>query len=293
MSDHEKNIPKGVFFMIKKTSVASFSSLFALCALVSCGPTSSDNVASDVKIINPENFSTAPSVVKKHVVSISRMGETIVCTGLVISQNKIVFAHHCTQRFYDGFKDPFLYPGSYVIRGGRNATNDASADFYMLGNTDSTLKIHPSRDLVVMETNYPLPSQYAPVDFFGTSETLAKGASILLAGYGVTRKNTSNTKRVLNFGYMRRATNTTENYKIRLLDETIRGKYYEFDYSNGMLLETTSKKTVSCAGDAGGPAFGWSSRDRKWKAVGLISGGNCTDTTILTDIRDLKTFIGK
>jgi secreted trypsin-like serine protease len=217
----------------------------AILAFTACG--TGETTTSESKIING-TLAPDGGVIEQSTVALASSNGQVFCTGTLIHKNFVVSAAHCLANFR----------GTLYIGFGRSSSEFkyVKADSFAVnpGYTGSFNKSVPA-DISVIELSAPAPAGYNPVGIF--KGTVARGATLSLAGFGQTDSGGS-------------------------------GRLYYT--SVGVTSQTNNEITVyqggtgSCYGDSGGPAY--VSSGSTLQVVGATSRGQagCTGSSIYTNV---------
>ncbi|MBC7371461.1 MAG: trypsin-like serine protease [Bdellovibrionaceae bacterium] len=199
------------------------------------------------------------------------------CTGTLISSNLVVTAAHCLVARTINYDDVFLFLGTdapkdqnnpnLIKLGGRITHSDYQVG--SPGKTDTTIR---GNDVGLVKLASPAPSFSRPVKILEPNTQIAKGSTLLLAGWGiiddVAFKRSQNLRSI----------------EVPLAD---------YD-SNFFFWITDQAKAGACSGDSGGPAY-VSSGD-ELIVIGATRGpkdgkGDCHHFGEYSDLSKFKDFI--
>lgn len=215
----------------------------AMLALVACAPennSETENFLSDSANIVNGKLVDAKDLYARHTVAIFAENSS-PCTGVIIAPHFILSAAHCELKGAD------IYFGLVATK--------STAVFYKVKNVTP----HPSycptcdmggmapgdyKDYAIVEFKEDLPPGFKPVPF-ATLKQIQKGTTIHLAGYGLD-----------------------ENYKY---DGVMKKTQVPAVAVGDFEFMTDEKKSGSCHGDSGGPAY--IMVDSKLYLAGITSRG--------------------
>lgn len=281
-------------------------------ALSSCGQNTSTSSSKliDSSIINGTDVK-AGSPIATSVVGVYNIKTKYLCTGTLISSNTVLTAAHCLAEHATQVRIVFSTDIDEIV----NSREPDVKDEYSLPVTDAKasdkwnpedeVTEHNTGDIAVMKFKGAVPRGFAPANFLPAASTLKIGDMITVAGYGVDFVDSS--KKI-------------DPKKVRDLEEAIeygeiicnddaKGNHLEcfkVEYSGDGPLRTTEapikfiletefhlneKKSGTCSGDSGGPAF--VKKDGSLFLVGVTSRGSglCDDVGVYTNALYYKKWI--
>ena len=210
--------------------------------------------------VTPKNW-IAHTVVA--LVATNEDGQSL-CTASVVAKDLVVTAAHCVTSPKPGQQSEMDLIFSSDIH---------HADASMIRKVDrvevpsewnpSESQNQDTSDIALVHFSGDLPAGYAPSDLLPFEQTLVRGESVELAGYGITDASANTGAGVL------RKTDVT------VLNPSYSASEVELDQSHG---------GGACHGDSGGPAYVMKNGHPYLFGITSRGGGNCDKDVIYTRI---------
>lgn len=292
--------------------LAVFALLFATSFLTACHksiPASALSTAQSDTIVNGHDV-TQGSKYQKHVVAIYDYQDEAICTGTLIPGNIIVTAAHCMVNPAHKMKVIF----------GLDAYDLAHAreqDVVQLTQrTITSYKVHPDynetlnedketnwHDIAIVKFSGSLPQGYAPAKLLTTDADIRRGVMMTLVGYGVSKVDVEDVEysrskefqEGLEYGEILCDDNDENCIKINQSGDGL------LRYTQAPVLgvqesefRLDERKSGTCSGDSGGPAF-VTDKNGEFLLAGVTSRGNltCDDQGVYTSVAIFTPWIEK
>ena len=231
--------------------------------VVGCGSTQDDQ--SDVSIVGGTKVSANDAITASTVALVTSKGKSF-CTGSLIGPKLVVTASHCLVDYDDKLSVAFgtvAKSGSIKPENMRAASKFFVHEDYDTDAMDEDVPTNAPNDIALIYLAEEAPRGFKPVSLLSTSDRVAEGETLTLAGFGLTHYLFGSS------GTLRKV-----NTKIKALMPNV--KELEFGENANM---------SACMGDSGGPAF--IVRNDKLFLIGVTSRGSskCDSTGIYTDVR--------
>ncbi len=244
-------------------------------------------------------------LIARFTVGIYDQKNNFICTGSLISENKVLTAAHCIEAaavhvfivFDLNFK-AIDSKNSEVLRPAKTLYVHPG---YNDGRDDSDASTMDTNDIAVIEFEGTLPEGYKPIHFLQDHSLLKRGTPVHVAGYGankveeeeVTKRDRNFRKDLANGDVFCSDEQFTYCFRLDFLgSETLRTASVEiqgFSEKEIRLNETTGKGT--CVGDSGGPLLIQS--EAGFSLIGVTSRGSiaCDGPAIYTNALEYLDWI--
>ncbi len=260
----------------RSSRLAPLAALAFALPLAGCaGEETADAGRSEDEIVNAKPIDQAPDIVERSTVRLTTANGGL-CSGTIVGFNRVVTAKHC------------------VVSSNPLAHTVHFSDFS--SRTVGAIKTHPTADVAVLVLNggVPFNSGQAPALVHGPRQgSIAEGARVVIAGFGITGAGNQDTSSTVRFG------------KVKF--DRFLGNYSFADgssFSSGLQFSPESCSgtdpacSVTCSGDSGGPVFQFRPGEG-FGLIGVTSGGTCDGLLgtgfgarmIAADARSLINFI--
>jgi secreted trypsin-like serine protease len=285
-----------------RTSLFAFS---FLCLLISLGCQKRSDSSQKIARANQDKksniingaFVSDNDLISKHVVLIHNVQEDYVCSGTIIMENLILSAAHCISKPHQTYRIFFSTDAYYLMDHPekefiRKASKAVIHDQYI---TDYSKQPEMNQsDIALFYFEGGLPEGYEPVEVLFDQTELKKNTKIILAGYGVddvtgfeiSYKKSKKFQDKIDSGEV--VCDFSFSNEPTCLEITMSGDGFlrktetEIKYTSESEFFLDEKKTGTCSGDSGGPAF--IEKDGVLYLAGVTSRGDllCNDTGIYT-----------
>lgn len=206
-------------------------------------------------------------IVSKSVVALVAEGADgqSLCTGSVVNEETILTAAHCVEgeprRIAVIFNPKVSGVDQGVVR---------MADRFLQNPRWNISDRRKDRgDLALVHFSGGLPAGYQPVAFLTEKTPLTNGATVILAGYGVTSGKSSK-----GAGTLREAPTTIEG-----------------QFSNTEIM-TDGRTSSVCFGDSGGPAFIQTENGLvQWGVASSVMTRACNEASVHTSLIGYETWV--
>ncbi len=230
----------------------------------------------------------AASTVALYINSLKSLGPEGVrnfCTGTLIGSNYVLTAAHClmdfaaklqttpeiiAQNILVGFGLPVVTAKTNTTVEWRKVTGFKVHSEYKVDSVKNIDKA-PMYDVAVLRLDSAAPNNYRPVALAGNTSALVAGASILLAGYGLTD------------GLAKTRSTQLMKVAVQIDNPTFSLTQFTFKVQNGK---------GSCSGDSGGPAYVVNDKGGL-SVIGITSWGdnNCQNLGAYTSVPYFASWI--
>lgn len=285
--------------------------LFIAIALfaVSCGNSNLDtnNTVKKGSIMHG-SVVRSDDAIKNHIVAVIDVEKGGVCTGTIIASNIVVTAAHCAPEkpkdlvivfALDAYSMLGTREEDYKQAFIRTVTHFQYKDGYDPEN--ETVDVDTD-DIAILKFKGDLPEGYAPAPFLADKKELGIGKSVTVAGFGVDTvvttkinpKKYPNFEEALAYGEVICNDNLTYCIKIESSGEGILRKgRAPIASKSAKEVILDERKSGTCSGDSGGPAFIF--KDNKYYLFGVTSRGGalCDDVGVYTNALEYIDWINE
>ena len=283
-----------------------------LSALVSCAPETlnTGNNTKKSSIINGKDVKS-DDLIAKSIVVVYNTKTKYLCTGTLIASNVVLTAAHCAPERISHVKIVFTNDVDEVLNTREQDVllelSLQATDFKASTSWDPNNETieHNTGDIALVKFKGSIPAGFKPATFLPLNTVLKTGDIITLAGFGVDFVDTSkqidpkkyhDLQDAIDYGevvcYQENQGKYSDCYKVEMSGDGIL-RMTEAPVS--FILETefhlNEKKSGTCSGDSGGPAF--IKRDGEYLLLGVTSRGSglCDEAGVYTNALYYKTWI--
>lgn len=205
----------------------------AFAMLAACSPQAGNPTAGEIQqqgegivggVVVP-----AGNVITKSIVAVYDASEGALCTGSLLENNIVLTAAHCVAE--DPSNMYVMFDLSLSSSSEKRQVDKAQVTPYWAANQGNAKN---TGDLALLHFTGDVPSGYEPATFLSNAKLLKKGATVILAGYGISDGVTQEGAGVL------RAAN------VKISDAKFSSTEIKLDQTKGQ---------GACHGDSGGPAY--------------------------------------
>lgn len=268
--------------------------LFLILSVVSIVGCSSENESiQSVQNLDQNSVIGGAEVAKADAIARFTVGiydqkNNFICTGSLISENKVLTAAHCIEAVATQVFIVFDLNFKAVDSKNMNVLRQAKALYVHPGyndkQDDSDATTMDTNDIAVIEFEGSLPEGYKPIEFLKDQKILKRGTEVHVAGFGanevteeeVTKRDRQFRKELANGDVYCSDEKLTYCFRIDFLgSETLRtGAVQIQGFSEKEIRLSEAKGQGTCVGDSGGPLFYISEND--YLLVGVTSRGSVT-----------------
>lgn len=268
---------------------------------VSCGNSSGNNstLINKGAIMNGSDVKNDDQI-KNHVVAVIDLERGGICTGTIIASNIVVTAAHCAPEKTKDLVIVFALDAYAMLNTlepdfKRTYTRSVSHFKYHEGyNPENDTREEDVDDIAILKFRGELPDSYAPAPFLTLADRkeLNLGKMAIVAGYGVNDVKTTKInprkypklEEAIAYGEVICNDNLTLCMTVESTGEGLlrKGKAPIFSKSQKEVV-LDEKRSGTCNGDSGGPAFIF--KDNKYYLFGVTSRGGalCDDEGVYTN----------
>ena len=228
-----------------------------------------------------------------------------ICTGSLISENKVLTAAHCIETtasnlfiVFDLNFDALKTKNAEVLRQAKEVYVHPGYD---KGRDESSAGTLDTNDIAVIEFEGVLPKTYKPIEFLKDESLLKRGTPVQVAGFGanqveeeeVTKRDRHFKKDFANGDVICTDEELTYCFRLDFLgSETLRTASVQIQgFSEKEIRLSETKGQGTCVGDSGGPLLFKS--ESSYFLVGVTSRGSmaCDGPAIYTNALEYLEWI--
>ena len=230
---HRKELEMSLGVQMKNWKLA-FAGLSSAVALSACAPGASqidskaDEATAQSGIIGGSEVKTGATLTKS-IVALYDTVQGQLCTGTLLPNNIVVTAAHCMA----------LKPQDLIVIFGTNVDKSAVARRVTGATPNPNYAAHgddekDNGDIAVVHFEGTVPSGYQPAQLLTDASKLKNGASVTLAGYGISD------------GRNKTGAGVLRSVSVKIADSKFSATEIKLDQRQGR---------GACHGDSGGPAY--------------------------------------